>query len=271
MSLAKMYQSNFAKRRDITINCLRWALELAERQVDVIVTLGSAPATLAAKAATTSIPIVFSTAGNPLQLKLVASLSHPGGNITGVTTLNVEIGAKRVELLHEVVPTATSIALLVNPTSPDITGTEIRDAQAAAHSLGLKLDILHASTERDFDTVFADLTQLRPNALVIGTDAFFNGHGEQLGALALHSAIPAIYQYRPFATAGGLISYGSSLSETYRVAGTYTGRILNGEKPADLPVQQSGKVEMIINLKAAKALGLTIPLSLLGRADEVIE
>ena len=247
------------------------ALDLAERQVDVIVALGSAPATLAAKAATTSIPIVFSTAGNPLRLNLVASLSHPGGNITGVTTLNVEIGAKRVELLHEVVPTTTSMALLVNPTSPDITETEISDARGAAQSLGLKLDILYASTERNLDMVFANLPRLRPGALVIGTDAFFNGRGEQLGALASHSAMPTIYQYRPFATAGGLISYGSNLSETYRVAGTYTGRILNGEKPADLPVQQSRKVEMIINLKAAKALGLTIPLSLLGCADEVIE
>jgi len=246
------------------------AADLVGRQVSVIATLGSAPAALAAKSATTTIPVVFFTGADPLELKLVPSLSRPGGNLTGVTSLNVEVGAKRVELLHEVVPT-TSMALLVNPTSAKLSETTTKDAQAAARQLGLKLDVLHASTEREFDAVFAALTQLRAGALVIGGDAFFVGRGEQLGALALRRAVPAIFMYRPFVAAGGLMSYGSSIVESYRLAGVYTGRVLKGEKPADLPVQQVTKVELILNMKTAKALGLTIPLPVLGRADEVIE
>jgi putative ABC transport system substrate-binding protein len=246
------------------------AADLARRQVSVIVALGSTPATLAAKAATTTIPVVFFIGADPLQLGLVASLSRPGGNLTGVTSLNQELVAKRVELLHEVVPGTTSMALLINPTSPNLTKTAIEDAHAAARSLGRNLDVLHASTERDIDTVFAALTQLRVGSLVIGVDAFFISRSEQLATLALRRAVPAIFQYRPFAAAGGLMSYGTPI-ETYSLAGVYTGRVLKGEKPADLPVLQVTKVELILNLRTAKTLGLTFPLSLLGRADEVIE
>jgi putative ABC transport system substrate-binding protein len=188
-----------------------------------------------------------------------------------VTSLNVEVGPKRVELLHEVVPTATGMALLVNPTSLDLTESTTKDAQAAAGTLGLKLGVLHASTERDFDTAFASLPRLQAGALLIGPDAFFISRSEQLGALALRNRVPAIFQYRPFAAAGGLMSYGSSIAESYRLAGIYTGRVLKGDKPADLPVQRVTKVELILNLKTAKALGLTVPTALLVRADEVIE
>jgi len=206
-----------------------------------------------------------------MEVGLVASLNRPGGNLTGVTSLNVEIGPKRLELLRELMPTATTVAVLVNPTSPVLTEQFLRSLQAAAPGLGLHLHILHASTERDLDTVFAALDQLRLAALVICPDNFFNSRIEQLGVLALRHAMPAIYQYHPFVRAGGLISYGSSETDYYRLVGVYTGKILKGEKPANLPVMQSTKVELIINLKTAKALGLTVPLSLLGRADEVIE
>ena len=238
--------------------------ELVRRRVAVIVTLGSAPAALAAKAATPTIPIVFFTGGDPLALGLVPSLNRPGGNVTGVTSLNVEVGPKRVELLHEVVPAASLVALLVNPTSPNLAESTTRDAQAATRILGLKLEVLHASTERDFETVFESLSRLGAGALVIGPDAFFISRSEQLGALALHNRVPAIFQYRPFAAAGGLMSYGSSIAEAYRSAGLYTGRVLKGDQPADLPVQQVTKVELILNLKTAKVLGLTLPLRCLA-------
>ena len=246
------------------------AADLARRQVSVIVALGSTPAAVAAKAATTTIPIVFNVGADPVQLGLVASLNQPGRNVTGITTLSWELMAKRVELVHEAVPKATSMALLVNPTNPSIVKVAIRDAQMAARGLGLKMDVLQASSERDFAMVFAALTELRADALVIATDAFFIAESEQLGGLCAKHGVPAIFQYRPFAAAGGLMSYGTTL-ETYSWAGVYTGRILKGEKPADLPIQQSTKLEMIINLKAAKALGLALPLPLLGRADELIE
>jgi putative tryptophan/tyrosine transport system substrate-binding protein len=247
------------------------AADLVRRQVAVIAVPGSTPGTLAAKAATTTIPIVFWIGGDPVASGLVASLNRPGGNLTGVTTLNVEVGPKRLELLHELVPTATIIGLLVNPTSPTLAEPTTRHLQAAARALGLQLHVLHASAERDFDSVFATLAQLRAGALVIGPDPFFNSRSEQLAALTVRHAVPAIYQYREFAAAGGVMSYGGSFTDQSRQAGVYTGRILKGEKPADLPVHQSTKVELYINLKTAKALGITIPLPLIGRADEVIE
>jgi len=246
------------------------ATDLANRQVTVITALTTAAA-LAAKSATTSIPIVFEGAVDPVRLGLVASLNRPGGNVTGVTSLNLEVAPKRLELLHEVVPAATAIALLVNPTNPAVAEPESKNALSAAHSFGLKLDVLNASTERDFDGVFAQLVPLRTGGLVIGSDSFFTARQEQLAALAARHGVPAVYENREFVAAGGLISYGGSLTESYRVAGVYTGRVLKGEKPSELPVQQSTKVEMFLNLKAAKALGITVPLPLLGRADEVIE
>jgi putative ABC transport system substrate-binding protein len=245
------------------------AADLVRRQVTVIATSGNASA-LAAKAATATIPIVFLTGVDPVQAGLVASLSRPGGNLTGVTSLGVELGQKRLELLHELVPAATTIAILVNPANRSAE-IQVRDIQAAARTLGLELHILQASTEREIDAAFAALTRLRAGALVISPEAFFNSRSEQLAALTVRHAVPAIYTYREFAAAGGLMSYGGSLTDSYRQAGVYIGRILKGEKPADLPVQQSAKVELIINMKTAKALGLTVPFALLGRADEVIE
>ena len=244
------------------------AADLVRRPVTAIAAI-TTPAAIAAKAATTTIPIIFEVGTDPIGLGLVASLSRPSGNLTGVSLLNVELGPKRLELLHELVSSA-SMALLVNPSNRN---AEIlsQELQAAAGALGVQMHILHVNSERDFDSIFATLAQLRVGALVIGSDPFFNVHSEQLAALALRHGLPAIYQYREFAAAGGLMSYGGHVTEPFRQAGAYTGRILKGEKPADLPVVQSTKVELIINLKTAKALGLTIPLSLLGRADEVIE
>jgi putative ABC transport system substrate-binding protein len=237
----------------------------------VIVSAGGVPAALAAKAATTRIPIVFFSGANPVELGLVGSLNQPGGNLTGVTTLSMEVGAKRLELLHELVPTATNMALLINPNTPTYAEAATKDTQTAAHALGLQLDLLHASTEQEIGSAFAILTERHIQALVIGGDNFFNSRSEQLAALALRHNVAAIYQYRAFAAAGGLLSYGGSITDAYRQIGIYTGRILRGERPGDLPVQQSAKVELIINLITAKALGLTVPASLLGRADEVIE
>jgi putative tryptophan/tyrosine transport system substrate-binding protein len=273
-------QSGYVEGKNVAIE-YRWAngqydrlpalvADLIGRQVAVIAANSPAPV-MAAKAATTTIPIVFATGYDPVAAGLVASLARPGGNLTGVTSLTAEVGPKRVELLHELVPTAASIALLVNPAAVAIRETISTDLQAAARKLGLQVHVLHASAERDFDAVFATLAHLRPGGLVIGSDPFFNSQSERLAALALHHAVPAVYQYREFAAAGGLMSYGGSLTDMYRQVGGHTGRILKGEKPADLPVQQTTKVELIINLKTAKALGLTIPPTLLVRADEVIE
>ena len=272
-------EAGYAEGRNVAIE-YRWAeskydrlpemaSELVRRQVAVIAAI-TTPAALAAKAATTTIPIVFEVGGDPIALGLVASLSKPGGNLTGVSLLNFELAAKRLELLHESVPAATTVALLVNPNAPSA-ATLSRDVQAAAGKLGLQLHVLHASAEGDFDVAFERLLKLRAGALVIGTDPFFNGRSEQIAALAIRHGVPTIYQYRAFAAAGGLMSYGGSFTEPFRQTGVYTGRILKGEKPADLPIIQSTKVELIVNLRTAKTLGITIPLPLLGRADEVIE
>jgi ABC-type uncharacterized transport system substrate-binding protein len=246
------------------------AAELARRQVSVIVTT-STPAVLGARTATTTIPIVFFVAADPVQLGLVTSLSRPGGNLTGVVTLNVEVAAKRLQLLHELVPTATIVALLVNPTTTALAETITREVEAAARTLGLAFHVLHASSEREIDAAFATLVQLRAGALVMGADALFNSRSEQLAELTIRHRVPAIYQFREFVSAGGLMAYGSTVLDTYRPLGVYTGRILKGEKPAELPVQQATKVELVINMKTAKALGLTVPLPMIGRVDEAIE
>ena len=274
-------EAGYVEGKNVTIE-YRWAqsrndrlpalaADLVHRQVAVIATIGSTPAALAAKAATSTIPIVFQVGSDPVEVGLVASLARPGGNVTGVTNLNSELGPKRLELLHDLVPTATAVGLLINPTSPNLAETSTKDLQTATRKFGLQLHVLHASTERDFDTVFAALHQLQVRALVISPDALFISRGEQLGALTVRHAVPAINLYREFAAAGGLMSYGGSTKDSDRQAGIYAGRVLKGERPADLPVQQTTKVELIINLKTAKALGLDVPFSLLGRADELIE
>jgi putative ABC transport system substrate-binding protein len=244
------------------------AADLVARQVSVIVANG--PSAMPAKAATTTIPIVFFSAADPVATGLVTSLSRPGGNVTGITSQGIDIGVKRLELLHELLPAATAISLLVNPTQLRNAETLSRDGQAAARALGLRLHLLQASSERDFDTAFVDLGPLRAGGLAIGPDAFFASRTQQLAKLALRHAVPTVFQDE-FAAAGGLMSYGGSFIDVYRLVGGYAGRILNGTKPADLPVQQSTKIELVINLKTAKALGLTVPPTLLARADEVIE
>jgi putative tryptophan/tyrosine transport system substrate-binding protein len=278
--LKGLSEAGYVVGRNVTIE-YRWAegrtnqlpamvADLVHRQVAVIAAT-TTPAAIAAKAANTTIPIVFEMASDPVQLGIVASLNRPGGNITGVTQRNLEIAPKRLQVLHELVPAARVIALLVNPAHPTMAETTTKELQAAAPSFGQELHVLNASTERDFDGVFAKLTQLRAGGLVIGPDPFFTSQREQLAALALRHAVPTIYQTREFAAAGGLLSYGADTADAYRLAGNYTGRVLKGEKPADLPVQQATKVEMYINLKTAKALGVNVPNTLIGRADEVIE
>ena len=245
------------------------AAELVRRHVNVIVALGGIPAALAAKSATTTIPVVFQSGADPVKMGLVASLAQPGGNMTGASNLDVELGPKQLEILHELIPTATSIALLVNPANPN-TETALNDMQAAARILGLQLNIVHASADGDLDTVFANLIGLPAGGLVIAPDPFFGSRIERLAALATRHAVPAIY--RPdFAAAGGLMGLAGPFAEQYRVVGTYTGRILKGDKPGNLPVQQSTRVELTINMRTAKSLGLTVPITLLGRADKLIE
>jgi putative ABC transport system substrate-binding protein len=247
------------------------AADLARRRVYAIAALGI-PSVTAARAATTTIPIVFLGGFDPVAAGFVASLNRPGGNLTGVTTLALELGPKRLELLHELVPAAANIALLANPANPISAEIQSSELQAAARTLGLPpLHVLSASSERDFEAAFAALMRLRAGGLVIANDALFNSRTEQLGTLALRHAMPTVFQFREFAAAGGLASYSSNPYDAARLVGVYTGRILKGEKPADLPVQRATKVELIINLKTAKAFGLTVPLSLRGRADEVIE
>jgi putative ABC transport system substrate-binding protein len=244
------------------------ATDLVRHRVAVIATDGT-PSAPAAKAATSTIPIIFQGAFDPVALGLVVSLNRPGGNATGITSLNLEIGPKRLELLHELVPKATVVGLLLN--NPTTAESQARDFQAAARALGLELHIFHASTASAIDAVFGELDRLRAAALAIGPDPFFNTRYEQLATLALRHGVPAIYSLREFAANGGLMSYGGNAADQFRLAGGYTGRILKGEKPADLPVQQATKVELVINLKTAKALGLTIPETLLATADEVIQ
>jgi len=247
------------------------AADLARRKVGVIVAPDSTSAVQAAQTATATIPIVFRIGTDPIKEGFVASLNRPGGNLTGLTTLGVELMPKRLELLREIKPTSSIIALLVNPTNPAIAEAGAAELQAKVGELGVQLHVLHASTEREIELIFMKLAELRADGLVIATDAFFNARNEQLATLALRYSVPAIYQFREFAAAGGLMSYGGSIPDIYRLVGVYTGRILRGEKPADLPVQQLTKVELIINLKTARALGLAVPLPLLGRADGVIE
>jgi putative tryptophan/tyrosine transport system substrate-binding protein len=243
------------------------AAELVHRQVTVIAAGGS-PSSVAARAATATIPIVFETGSDPITLGLVASLNRPGGNLTGVTNLSVEVGQKWLELLRELLPAATSIAVLVNPSAPAITDQFMSALQAAAPALGMQLHVMQASTDRDLDTVFATM---RADALVIGPYLFFNSRVERLGALSLRYAVPAIFTYRKFVADGGLMSYGPSETEIYRLVGIYIGKILKGANPGDLPVQRATKVELMINLKTAKALGIAVPLALSGRADGLIE
>jgi len=246
------------------------AAELVGRKVDVIVSTGGTPTALAAKSATSTIPIVFRTGGEAVELGLVASLARPGGNLTGVSMLTDELTPKRLELLSELVPQARVIALLVNPNNAS-SERFIRDVQEAARVKGVQLTILKAGSASEIDAAFATFVPLHAGALVVGTDPFLSSRREQLVALASRHAVPAIYAWREFAASGGLISYGSSLTAAFRLVGAYAGKVLKGAKPSDLPVELPTKYELVINLKTAKALGLTVPPSLLARADEVIE
>ena len=273
-------EGGFIEGKNVTIE-YRWAngqyqrlpelaADLVRRHV-ALIAAGSTPAALAAKAATTTIPIVFEMAGDPVRIGLVAGLDRPGGNVTGVANMNIQMTPKRLQLLHEVIPTAKVMALLVNPANTTVAETQSREVRAAAHTLGLDLHVLNASTERDFNSVFANLVQLRADGLVIGAEPLFSSRSKQLGELTVSHAVPAVAGVDDFAAAGGLLSYGVASQDTYQLAGIYAGRILKGERPADLPVQQATKVRLSINLKTAKALGLNVPNTLIGRADVVIE
>jgi ABC-type uncharacterized transport system substrate-binding protein len=274
-------ETGYFEGRNVTID-YRWAggqfdrlpslaAELVSRRPAVLVAAGASPAGLAAKTATTTIPIVFEIGGDPIATRLVSSFSHPEGNVTGITSLNNEVGPKRLEILHELVPAAKIFGLLVNPANPIVTESHSRDLRAAARTLGLEVHILEATSDDDLDSVFARLEQLRAGGLVIASEPSFVSLSARLATLALRQGVPSIFYTREFATAGGLASYGGSIPESHRLCGIYTGRILKGEKPSDLPVQQVTKVELIININVAKALGITLPLTLRGRADEVIE
>jgi putative tryptophan/tyrosine transport system substrate-binding protein len=247
------------------------AADLVGRQVAVIVAPGSTPAAFAAKAATKSIPIVFRIGNDPVEIGLVASLNRPGGNVTGIASLNKTVVAKRLQLLHELVPAATSIAALYNPANAVGAETQTRELQVAARILGVRLSILNASDESEFEAAFAILIGERAGGLLVGGDVLFYNHSNKLNALAARHRVPTMYPWREVIATGGLMSFGASVPESFRQVGIYVGRILNGEKPADLPVQQAIKVELVINLKTAKALGLTIPETLLATADEVIQ
>jgi putative ABC transport system substrate-binding protein len=272
-------ESGFVEGQNVAIE-YRWAeghydglpamaADLVRRQVSVIV--ANTPAHLAAKTATSAIPIVFTTGADPVQIGLVSNLRRPGGNVTGVSQLNAELGPKRLELAHELMPAATLMALLVNPSDPPRAERMTRDVQAAANGLGLQLHILYASSETEIEAAFAAFKGLKAGALVIGSDVSYSAKSQLFAEFSLRYAVPAIYQNDEFANAGGLMSYSGSVPDSYHLAGVYTGKILKGEKPGDLPVQQSTKVQLIVNLKTAKALGITVPLALLGRADQIIE
>jgi putative ABC transport system substrate-binding protein len=272
-------EAGFVQGRSVVVE-YRWAdghaerlptlvAELVGRPVAVIVA-GADSAALAAKRATATIPIVFSAGSDPVKRGLVASLHRPGGNLTGVTNLNIELGPKRLQMLQELVPSKTKVAALINPTNPSVE-TITRDLQFAARDFGLELQILHASNDGQIDAAFEASASSRAGALAVGADSYYMAKSEKLGALAMRHALPAIFQTRQFTVAGGLASYGTSVADAYRQVGVLTGRILKGESPGDLPVQQATKVELYINIKTAKALGISVPLPLLGRADEIIE
>lgn len=244
--------------------------DLVHRQAAAIF-VGGTPAALAAKAVATTIPVIFETSADPIQLGLVASLDRPGGNMTGATQLNVEVAPKRLEMLRELLPAARVIALLINPADSVLSEAQMGEVLAAARAFGVELPVLKASSQHEFDAVFLNLRQLHAEGLVIAAGGLFTTYAEQLAKLAIRHAMPAIYKGREFAAAGGLLSYGSDLAESYRLAGIQAGRILKGDKPADLPVQQATKIELYVNLKTAKALGISVPLPLSGRADELFE
>jgi putative tryptophan/tyrosine transport system substrate-binding protein len=276
--LQGLREVGYVEGRNVAID-YRWAYDQTDRlpalaaelvRANVSVIFANTPAAPAAKAATSTMPIVFYTAVDPIESGLVTSLNRPGGNLTGISSLNIDVGPKRLALLHQLLPTDSTMVLLINPTNPTNVEFNLKGLPEAARMLGRRIDVLHASTEREFETIFTTLAKLKAG-LVIGPDPLFVSRSVQLAALSLRHGVPTIFQYREFTAAGGLMSYGSYLSDGYRLAGIYVGRIINGEKPADLPVQQSTTVELIINMKSAKALGLTIPETLLATADVVIE
>jgi len=273
-------QTGYIEGRNVTIE-YRWAeghydrlpqqaIELVDRGVAVIILVGGGPTIAAAKAATATIPIVFVMGEDPVKSGAVTAINRPGGNATGVNLLTVAMEAKRLQLLHELVPNVTVVAIIVNPNNPQA-AEQLQDLQAAARTLGVKVEVFKAGGPSEIDTAFASLVGRQAGALLVAADAFFNTRREQFVVLTARHALPAIFYFREFAAAGGLMSYGPSLTDAYRQEGIYAGRILKGEKPAEMPVQQAVKIELIINLQTARALGLTIPLPLLGRADQVIE
>jgi putative ABC transport system substrate-binding protein len=275
-----LQEAGYVEGQNVTIE-YRWAeqqtdrlptmaADLVQRHVTVIAAV-TTPAVLVAQAATTTIPIVFEMGGDPVRLGLVVNLNRPGGNVTGVTSLIVEVAPKRLELLHELLPTAKVVALLVNPADRALAQAQQREVLSAARNRGLELHVLNAKSESDFDTVFADIKRLRADGLVIGGGSLFLRGINKLAALTVRHAVPAVYQWRSFPAAGGLMSYGTDIFDSYRLAGVYTGRVLKGENPAELPVVQATKFELVINLKIAKALGISVPPSMQARADEMIE